>query len=99
MKGVDPQAVLTMPLLVGLDGSKKMSKSYDNYIAFNDSSKDIFGKTMSISDDTMWDYYKLLLLRDTDAIEELKKNHPMEMKKELARGINRTFLCSRNSRK
>ena len=60
-KGVDPQAVLTMPLLVGLDGSKKMSKSYDNYIAFNDSSKDIFGKTMSISDETMWDYYKLLL--------------------------------------
>ena len=51
--GMDTQSVLTMPLLVGLDGERKMSKSYDNYIAFNDSSKDIFGKTMSISDEAM----------------------------------------------
>ena len=94
-KGVDPQAVLTMPLLVGLDGSKKMSKSYDNYIAFNDSSKDIFGKTMSISDETMWDYYKLLLIRDTEEIEELKKNHPMETKKKLAEELTALFYSSR----
>ena len=93
-KGVDPQAVLTMPLLVGLDGSKKMSKSYDNYIAFNDSSKDIFGKTMSISDETMWDYYKLLLIRDTEEIEELKKNHPMETKKKLAEELTALFYSS-----
>lgn len=90
-KGVDPQAVLTMPLLIGLDGSKKMSKSYDNYIAFNDSSKDIFGKTMSISDETMWDYYKLLLIRNEDEIEVLKKNHPMEIKKELAEELTALF--------
>ena len=94
-KGVDPQAVLTMPLLVGLDGSKKMSKSYDNYIAFNDSSKDIFGKTMSISDETMWDYYKLLLIRDAEEIEELKKNHPMETKKKLAEELTALFYSSR----
>ena len=94
-KGVDPQAVLTMPLLVGLDGSKKMSKSYDNYIAFNDSSKDIFGKTMSISDETMWDYYKLLLIRDTEEIEQLKKNHPMETKKKLAEELTALFYSSR----
>ena len=50
---MDPQSVLTMPLLVGLDGVRKMSKSYDNYIAFNDSAKDIFGKVMSLSDDVM----------------------------------------------
>jgi tyrosyl-tRNA synthetase len=93
-KGVDPQAVLTMPLLVGLDGSKKMSKSYDNYISFNDSSKDIFGKTMSISDETMWDYYKLLLIRDTEEIEELKKNHPMETKKKLAEELTALFYSS-----
>ena len=62
-QGIDQQVVLTMPLLVGLDGSKKMSKSLDNYIAFNDKPKDIFGKTMSISDDTMWDYYRLLLTK------------------------------------
>ena len=90
-EGAEPQTVLTMPLLVGLDGTKKMSKSYNNYIAFNDNPKDIFGKTMSISDDTMWDYYKLLLLRDKDAILDLKKNHPMEMKKELARELTALF--------
>jgi tyrosyl-tRNA synthetase len=90
-EGLDPQTVLTMPLLVGLDGTRKMSKSYDNYIAFNDSPKDIFGKTMSISDDTMWDYYKLLLLKDEDAILDLKNNHPMEMKKELARELTALF--------
>ena len=90
-EGAEPQTVLTMPLLVGLDGTKKMSKSYNNYIAFNDNPKDIFGKTMSISDDTMWDYYKLLLLRDKDAILDLKKNHPMEMKKELAQELTALF--------
>ena len=57
-EGSEPQSVLTMPLLVGLDGTRKMSKSYDNYIAFNDSAKNIFGKIMSISDETMWDYFK-----------------------------------------
>lgn len=90
-KGAKPQTVLTMPLLVGLDGKKKMSKSYDNYIAFNDISKDIFGKTMSISDHTMWDYYKLLLLKNEDSINDLKKNHPMEMKKELAKELTALF--------
>ena len=55
--GKPEQAVITMPLLVGLDGVKKMSKSQDNYIAFTDSPKDMFGKVMSISDDTMWTYY------------------------------------------
>jgi tyrosyl-tRNA synthetase len=72
-----------------------MSKSYDNYIAFNDSSKDIFGKTMSISDETMWDYYKLLLIRDAEEIEELKKNHPMETKKKLAEELTALFYSSR----
>ena len=80
-----------MPLLVGLDGSKKMSKSLDNYIAFNDKPKDIFGKTMSISDDTMWDYYRLLLTKDDEFIESSKLNHPMEMKKELAKELTSLF--------
>jgi tyrosyl-tRNA synthetase len=87
----EPQVVLTMPLLVGLDGVKKMSKSYDNYIAFNDSPRDIFGKIMSISDSTMWDYYKLLDLQDDDTIEVLKKNHPMEVKKDLAYKLTALF--------
>ena len=73
-----------MPLLVGLDGEKKMSKSYDNYIAFNDSPKDMFGKIMSISDETMWKYYPYLLLYTPAQIAELKAQHPMKCKKDLA---------------
>ncbi len=91
-KGHSPQAVLTMPLLVGLDGSRKMSKSYDNYIAFNDSSKDIFGKVMSISDDVMWSYFELLLLKSGDEMLELKNLHPMDAKKSLARELTALFF-------
>ena len=91
-KGHSPQAVLTMPLLVGLDGSRKMSKSYDNYIAFNDSSKDIFGKVMSISDDVMWSYFELLLLKTEDEMFELKNLHPMDAKKSLARELTALFF-------
>ena len=90
-EGLQSQAVLTMPLLVGLDGTRKMSKSLDNYIAFNDSAKDIFGKTMSISDVTMWDYYKLLLLESEESIKILKQKHPMEMKKDLSKGLTSLF--------
>ena len=81
------QAVITMPLLVGLDGSKKMSKSADNYIAFTDSPKEMFGKIMSISDDTMWDYYRLLLEFDEGRIAKLKDGHPMKAKKHLAASL------------
>jgi tyrosyl-tRNA synthetase len=81
------QAVITMPLLVGLDGTKKMSKSADNYIAFTDSPKDMFGKIMSISDDTMWTYYQLLLELSDEKIEKLKAGHPMEAKKHLASSL------------
>ncbi len=81
------QAVITMPLLVGLDGVKKMSKSVDNYIAFTDSAKEMFGKVMSISDETMWDYYRLLLEFDEARVEKLKSGHPMEAKKHLASSL------------
>ncbi|MEX0322012.1 MAG: tyrosine--tRNA ligase [Puniceicoccaceae bacterium] len=82
--GQSEQAVLTLPLLVGTDGVKKMSKSQDNFIAFNDSPKEMFGKIMSISDEVMWDYYRLLLLKSQDEVEALKSGHPMENKKRLA---------------
>ena len=82
--GQTGQAVITMPLLVGLDGVKKMSKSYGNYIAFNDTPKEMFGKIMSISDETMWEYYRLLMLYKPDRIEALKADHPMKCKKDLA---------------
>ncbi len=81
------QAVITMPLLVGLDGVKKMSKSADNYIAFTDNAKEMFGKIMSISDETMWDYYRLLLEFDKKPIEKLQAGHPMEAKKHLATSL------------
>ena len=83
--GKTEQAVITMPLLVGLDGKKKMSKSADNYIAFTDSPKEMFGKIMSIDDETMLDYYKLLLEFDSNRLENLKTKHPMEVKKNLSR--------------
>ena len=80
-----------MPLLVGLDGVRKMSKSYDNYIAFNDSAKDIFGKIMSISDEAMPDYYRLLLNLDQASLNELKECHPMDNKKKLAFELTAKF--------
>ena len=82
--GQAPQAVLGMPLLVGLDGEKKMSKSLGNYIAFNENPKDMFGKIMSVPDATMWTYYRLLLERSEEEIKSLQAQHPMEMKKQLA---------------
>jgi tyrosyl-tRNA synthetase len=82
--GMSEQAVLTLPLLVGTDGVKKMSKSQDNYIAFNDPAKEMFGKIMSISDEVMWDYYRLLLLKTEDEVNALQTEHPMELKKRLA---------------
>ncbi|MEM8868204.1 MAG: tyrosine--tRNA ligase [Verrucomicrobiota bacterium] len=85
--GKQEQAVITMPLLVGLDGVKKMSKSQDNYIAFTDSPKEMFGKVMSVSDETMWDYYRLLLELDENKIERLKAGHPMAAKKHLASSL------------
>ncbi len=85
--GKPEQVVLTLPLLVGTDGSKKMSKSQDNFIAFNDPPKEMFGKTMSIGDEVMWDYYRLLLLSDEAEIAKLKKIHPMDAKKALARRL------------
>lgn len=78
------QAVIAMPLLVGLDGERKMSKSFDNYIAFNHSSKDMFGRIMSIPDATMWVYYKYLLEMSDADIAKRQALHPMEAKKQLA---------------
>ena len=82
--GKVPQIVLTTPLLVGLDGAMKMSKSLDNYVAFNESPKDIFGKIMSVTDEMMWDYYRLLLNTPQEEIDRMKSGHPMEAKKDLA---------------
>ena len=79
--GQEAQVVMTLPLLVGTDGVKKMSKSYGNYIGINDTPQDMFGKIMSISDEVMLQYYELLTTEDLDAV---KAKHPMQAKKDLA---------------
>lgn len=87
----EPQVVLTMPLLIGTDGQLKMSKTYDNYIGVTESPREMFGKLMSISDDLMWDYYKLLSARSLEEIRHLKKSHPKSAKIELAKEIVERF--------
>jgi len=69
----EPQIILTMPILEGLDGVQKMSKSLNNYIAIDDSSDEMFGKIMSISDDLMWRYLELLSFESMETIESWKK--------------------------
>lgn len=81
--GQEPQVILTLPLLVGLDGQKKMSKSYDNYIGIEETPYNIFAKAMSVSDDLMWDYYTLLTSVPFGEIEVLKQD-PLNAKKKLA---------------
>lgn len=90
--GQEEQTIITMPLLVGLDGVRKMSKSYDNYVAFNDSLKDMFGKIMSISDETMWIYYRYLIGASDDDISAMRNIHPMECKEQLAVSLCTKFF-------
>jgi tyrosyl-tRNA synthetase len=94
--GQEPQVVLTMPLLEGLDGVNKMSKSLGNYIAINDAPDDMFGKLMSISDELMWRYFELLSFRATREIESLRHDvsagrNPRDVKFELAAEIVTRF--------
>jgi len=86
--GKAPQVILTMPLLEGLDGVNKMSKSLNNYVGVAEAAKEQFGKLMSISDDLMIKYYELLT--DADLVE-IKAMHPMEAKKNLAAMIADRF--------
>lgn len=86
--GQEPQVVITMPLLEGTDGVRKMSKSYNNYIALNDKPKDMFGKIMSISDEMMYKYYELLTQADIKAVKAM---HPKEAKLALAQEITEKY--------
>lgn len=86
--GQEAQVALTSPLLVGLDGTKKMSKSYGNAIGLNEPSREMFGKLMRVSDELMWTYYELLTDVDLPAIKAL---HPMEAKKGLAERLTARY--------
>ncbi|HEV2176154.1 MAG TPA: tyrosine--tRNA ligase [Terriglobia bacterium] len=95
--GQEPQVIMTMPLLEGLDGVQKMSKSLGNYVGITEPPAEMFGKLMSISDELMWRYYLLLTDMTPREIEELKHDvaggasHPLKVKKELAGRIVADF--------
>jgi tyrosyl-tRNA synthetase len=95
-EGQEPQVVLTMPLLEGLDGVNKMSKSLDNYVGIDEPPRDIFGKLMSVSDELMWRYFELLSFRPMDEIQALQKQvaegrNPRDVKFELAEELIARF--------
>lgn len=95
-EGQEPQCILTMPLLVGLDGVDKMSKSKNNYIGISEAPNDMFGKLMSISDELMWTYYDLLSFRSIEEIAALKAEcaagrNPRDAKVALAQEIIARF--------
>tara|TARA_B100000700_G_scaffold85593_1_gene96241 strand:- start:103 stop:1329 length:1227 start_codon:yes stop_codon:yes gene_type:complete len=94
--GTDQQAIFTVPLLEGLDGVKKMSKSLNNYVALEDNPDDMFGKIMSISDELMWRYFSLLSFKASNEIENLKQaqqdgKNPRDIKFLLAEEIVERF--------
>ncbi|MCY3931039.1 MAG: tyrosine--tRNA ligase [Acidobacteria bacterium] len=96
-RGMEPQIALTVPLLVGTDGAQKMSKSLGNAIAFEDSPREMFGRTMSIPDDLMWDWRLLLTDMDASRIERQKADvasgqaSPRDLKADLAHDLVRHF--------
>jgi tyrosyl-tRNA synthetase len=101
--GQAPQSLVIMPLLEGLDGVQKMSKSLDNYIGLTDAPQDMFGKVMSISDKHMLRFYDLLSNKNLSQIDEIKKDlqeqklHPMKAKKSLAKEITATYWGEKNA--
>lgn len=91
--GQEPQCIMTIPLLVGLDGVNKMSKSLGNYIGISEPARDIFGKAMSIPDETMWDYFELAAGADEAEVRAMRdgltagKVHPRDLKEDLAKRL------------
>ncbi|HTT11124.1 MAG TPA: tyrosine--tRNA ligase [Burkholderiaceae bacterium] len=98
--GQEPQCILTMPLLEGLDGAEKMSKSKNNYIGITEAPLEMFGKVMSISDQLMWRWFDLVSLRSNEEIARLKREaregrNPRDIKVELGREIVTRFHSAR----
>jgi tyrosyl-tRNA synthetase len=89
--GQEPQCILTMPLLEGLDGKEKMSKSLGNYVGIAEPAQEIFGKLMSISDELMWRYIELLSFAPPSAIRDWKAEHPRDVKVRFAKEIVARF--------
>ena len=94
--GQEPQVVITVPILEGLDGKNKMSKSLDNYVGIDEAPNEMFGKIMSISDELMWRWFDLLSFKTTDEIKELKADqtngrNPRDIKIDLAKELISRF--------
>ena len=89
--GQEPQCILTMPLLEGLDGKEKMSKSLGNYVGIAEAPQEIFGKLMSISDELMWRYIELLSFESPATIRKWKDDHPRDVKVRFAKEIVTRF--------
>ena len=94
--GFEPQVVMMTPLIEGLDGVKKMSKSLDNYIGITEPAADMFGKIMSVSDELMWRYINLLSFKTGKEIQQLKKSveqgvNPRDIKIDFAKEIVTRF--------
>ena len=103
-EGMEPQITLTMPILEGLDGVQKMSKSLDNYIGIEDAPYDMFGKIMSVSDDLMWRYFELLSFRPLAEIEALQNEvqqgkNPRDVKFLLAEELITRFHDAKRAKK
>jgi len=96
--GQKAQVIMTMPLLIGLDGEHKMSKSLKNTIGLTDTAGEAFGKLMSISDNLMWHYYEILLSYDANQINSVKQLHPMDSKKRMAYEIVTKYWSSSEAR-
>ncbi len=101
----DPQVAMTFPLLIGTDGVKKMSQSFNNYISIKDTPKSIFGKLMSIPDEAMWEYYILLTDLSIEEIDELRNqvssgtSNPFEIKKDLGKFIIQELFSNSEAEK
>ena len=98
----EPQAVITVPILEGLDGVKKMSKSLDNYVGIDEAPEEMFGKIMSISDDLMWRWFDLLSFRSNQEISDLKKEqkagkNPRDIKILLAKELIERFHSAKDA--
>ena len=95
--GMEPQCILTMPLIAGTDGVEKMSKSYDNYIGISESPKEIYGKTLSIPDNLIYTYFELATSISSEELSEIKKQldntnvNPRDIKRKLARTLVSTY--------
>src|SRR5260370_8551670 len=103
--GQESQVCMTMPILVGTDGQRKMSKSLGNYVGITEAPGEMFGKLMSISDELMWSYWELVTDRTESWIAEIRKTikegttHPMDVKMRLAQEINGQFHARHASNK